>query len=94
MQIKLSDKYKLTHDGAQWRVIEHKPPEEIKKGKFKGQTTEGGWKLLEKFWPHPSQALRYVLEQEISHAGSEMEIDQFQQWFDERLEDMKKMFDN
>ncbi len=64
--------YKLTIDsGHNWRVIKWTEERTLINGKYQGKTVEAGWLTLEKFWPHPDMALRYIFNELI--LGSDKE---------------------
>jgi len=63
-------------------------------GMYKGNHTTPKWKLLEKWWPHPSQAINYIIQQEIGREKCTKDIEEFKLWLNEQLDKMKKEFDN
>ena len=71
MEIQVSERYKLTHDGDSWRVIEWDEGSVVVSGMYKGNHTTPKWKLLEKWWPHPSQAINYIIQQKLEEKNAQ-----------------------
>lgn len=85
MVIILNDKYRLTHDTTSWRIQIDMPPVEIPVGKKKGQMSEGGFKFVDKYWPNPEQAVRWVVTQMIKDEECTLSLEEFTK----KLEDIQ-----
>ena len=78
MKIKLTPVLRLSDDGLQWTVEKFTSEHESKK--VSGKIIPEQWKCLGKFWPHPDQALRYVMETFIADSKEELTIKEFEEF--------------
>ena len=63
----INDKFALSVDpDLNWTVLEWREPFEITFGKHKGVVSEAKWKSCEVYFPHASQALRYIQKRLIA----------------------------
>ena len=63
----INDEFALSVDpDLNWNVMQWREASEITFGKHKGKMSEAKWKSQEVFFPHASQALRYIQKRLIA----------------------------